>query len=655
MECNSFNTQKVYKQHFRNQVRIMMKDESIAALMANQLNVMFDKGRKLSSHDTGRPWVMIGLFVYSLACLLLLPISVSLCKKWETTRREKHFNIESKQNKDIEMVECEIIDDELGSEENQGRNSNGKDNENSPTFPQEQNIISRKQSHAKDGKYMPISNEEIECNCEANGDDSSLIVHRTRKLFDQMGGFLSKLADIATYDKETKRLIKLGTPFMISEVSEALFEALTIILISRFCQIDALSAYIASLTLVELSLTLIGGIGEAITTLCSHAIGAGNYKMAGAYAQISTILYVILSIPFLGMWWFFMDDCLQLFGLSETSVDIGTQYTKIVIFHYMLEGVYGALFVLLDVDGYENYTTLYGLFYGGFELILMWVLLATVDGFDLFWVGVTHLCVDIFLNSIFLGSAIWLGWFDPFWEGLVKTFSLTNKSAVMNVLSTAIPLSIGSLLETGEWQVLTIFAAVLGPIEVTAWGLMASIWELFEAATEGFAEAGSIRLAKHLGKGKTKPAKKCSGKALFIATCLSIVVTIMFYLSEDSIAAWLTDDETLQGMINSMIPFIAFGNIFMAFGTTSWALVGAQGRFRLGNIIAGIVSCFVTIPLAALFSFVLHLGLNGLIASIVVGYTTVSFCMSFVLLMSDWDAISMAIIKQNTEDDESNM
>ena len=40
-----------------------------------------------------------------------------------------------------------------------------------------------------------------------------------------------------------------------------------------------------------------------------------------------------------------------------------------------------------------------------------------------------------------------------------------NKEAVKNVVKTAIPLSLGSLLEYGEWQILTIFVAALGPAE----------------------------------------------------------------------------------------------------------------------------------------------------------------------------------------------
>jgi Na+-driven multidrug efflux pump len=80
---------------------------------------------------------------------------------------------------------------------------------------------------------------------------------------------------------------------------------------------------------------------------------------------------------------------------------------------------------------------------------------------------------------------------------IIPTLSSQNTNAVKYVLKTAIPLSIGSLLEYGEWEALTFFAAFLGPAEVAAWGILEAIWDLFESATEGLSEAGSIRLAFH--------------------------------------------------------------------------------------------------------------------------------------------------------------
>lgn len=50
-------------------------------------------------------------------------------------------------------------------------------------------------------------------------------------------------------------------------------------------------------------------------------------------------------------------------------------------------------------------------------------------------------------------------------QDLRRRLRWKNVSAVKYVLNTAISLTIGSLLEYGEWEVLTVFAAFLGPAE----------------------------------------------------------------------------------------------------------------------------------------------------------------------------------------------
>ncbi len=92
---------------------------------------------------------------------------------------------------------------------------------------------------------------------------------------------LNNLIRIANPDKETQRLLKLGVPLTIGAIFESLFEAICIILISRYLGVQALSAFVVAETMIGLSDTFIGGVGETLETLCSHAIGAQNYYLAG--------------------------------------------------------------------------------------------------------------------------------------------------------------------------------------------------------------------------------------------------------------------------------------------------------------------------------------------------------------------------------------
>ena len=187
---------------------------------------------------------------------------------------------------------------------------------------------------------------------------------------------------------------------------------------------------------------------------------------------------------------------------------------------------------------------------------------------------------------------------------------------------------------------------------MTAWGITEAIWDLFESATEGLGEAGSIRLAFHLGTGNIEAAKRSTWKSLFLSVCLAIVMSSVFFICGEHLSAWFTDDETLQDMINSMIPLVGVGSILMVFGMVSWSLVGAQGRYKLATCVSAVMSFCVTLPLGALFCVHFKFELDALVAAVVIGYSTTGLVLAYILLMSDWELISKTLREENEESDD---
>lgn len=210
---------------------------------------------------------------------------------------------------------------------------------------------------------------------------------------------------------------------------------------------------------------------------------------------------------------------------------------------------------------------------------------------------------------------------------------------------------------------------------------MESIWGLLEAFIEGFSNAGSVRLALHLGKGNIVQAKRSAWKSLFLVTALGLVISVIYAIIGDHIAVLFTSDETLQNMLKAMIPIICFGNVFQSFGSMAWCLVsemcvlfhiskifgivhfmmsnnmeskvGSQGRYHHATLISTTVTITVSVPLAAFFSLGMHFSLESLVAAMVIGYSTISMCLSYLLITSDWSYISKKVIEENEDSDSS--
>lgn len=222
-------------------------------------------------------------------------------------------------------------------------------------------------------------------------------------------------------------------------------------------------------------------------------------------------------------------------------------------------------------------------------------------------------------------------------------------------MRTAVPLSFGYLLEYGEWEVLTIFAAFLGPAEVAAWGILGSLWETFETLSKGIADGGEVRCAYHLGNSNPGMAQIAAYKSILLSVAASFFFTSILWMMGEDLAVWFTPDPTLQNMLADLLPLLGVGNITLTAGAVSWALVGAQARYRLATLVAFISSWGVTMPLAAILTYGFRFNLQGITCAVVIGYSVTCTILFYILLRSDWERISKHVVELNEEEDESSV
>jgi Na+-driven multidrug efflux pump len=102
-----------------------------------------------------------------------------------------------------------------------------------------------------------------------------------------------------------------------------------------------------------------------------------------------------------------------------------------------------------------------------------------------------------------------------------------------------------------QWEVLTIFASVMGPAEVAAWGMLGFVWDTFERITAGFADAAEVRIGFRMGAGQPHHAKLAAYKAMYMAVVVSLFSTGVLFILAGHLPRWLTPDPTLQKMVRT--------------------------------------------------------------------------------------------------------
>lgn len=219
------------------------------------------------------------------------------------------------------------------------------------------------------------------------------------------------------------------------------------------------------------------------------------------------------------------------------------------------------------------------------------------------------------------------------------------------MLKTSVSLSLGEMLTYSEWEFLSLIAQTLGPAEVTAWGILGTLWDIVEDVTESVADAAEVRCATLLGSGEPQKAKLSAYKSIYLGTFLALFLSSCVLIMGDDLPTWMTTDATLQRMVAELIPLFGIGNIALTLGTLAWTLVGSQGRYRLSTAIGFAGSWFVTMPLAVIFTIALNLDLQGQTAAVVIGYMVSGTVNSYLLFTSNWEKLSKEVREANVDVD----
>mmetsp|Transcript_3310 Transcript_3310/g.9402 ORF Transcript_3310/g.9402 Transcript_3310/m.9402 type:complete len:774 (+) Transcript_3310:3-2324(+) len=460
-----------------------------------------------------------------------------------------------------------------------------------------------------------------------------------------------RVVGIAEWDIETKKIVKLAIPYSLQAIIEGVGEIIEIALIGHYFGVNEANAVVIVGLFFSITEVLTYGFIEALGSLIPHAIGADNTKKAGNLITEATIWYILLSLPGIVLWFNVSEQAVLFFGFDDATARLAQRYVYVVGMESIVGGIDGSIYQVLDViekEKYSTWMTLIGnIMSNGMTLgLALWGL---DDIITLAYYQFALTAVFLFVNA---GIIAYTGWFSDFTKGIFS-MPFMDWEQTKIILKTAIPLGVAYLLTYGEWEVTTIFASHLGSAEVAAWGLFGYVWTVLEYISDGVADASEVRCGIHLGADFPERARLCAYKCIFLGILTSLVATsLLFIIAEDAVK-WITPDETLQRMMLEMMPLVGAGQIAMTTGVMSWAIIGAQGRYRLATTVQFFSSWGAAIPLSAVFTYVLNLNLQGLVGALTIGYTLAGTVNTYILMRSDWTKIAQIISERNADDDSS--
>ena len=199
------------------------------------------------------------------------------------------------------------------------------------------------------------------------------------------------------------------------------------------------------------------------------------------------------------------------------------------------------------------------------------------------------------------------------------------------------PMTTEAIIGNIEYTVFTVFAASQGTAEAATWILLSYVWSAVGIIPDSFSAAASCRLARIISNGEIKVAKMVSTQSMYIATCISIVCSILMYVFRHQFVWCLSLDETLEDMILQVIPYICLCYPFMTVGGTAMDLNDALHLYKRAMVSMALVTTFVMVPIGYVMTYIYNFNIEGLASAQCIGYTAAGVINIMFFMTADWD------------------
>ena len=320
-------------------------------------------------------------------------------------------------------------------------------------------------------------------------------------------------------------LIKFALPLMLSQLLQALYGAVDLIVVGHYGTTADFSAVATASQLMQGITGIIIGLTTGVTVLIGQAIGSGNGKRAGEISAGMTKLLIVISLVFFAVLTLFAPVALDLLKIPLAAKAAGTVYIRIC--------AAGVVFI-------SAYNAISGLFrgVGNSKMPLIFILIACVVNIigDIILVGVFKMGAAGAALATVLAQTVSVIFSVIYILKGGLPFKITKESfkargAVGRILKTGVPIALQDFLTRVSFLILTAILNSLGLVASASIGISEKLFLFLSIIPISFMSALSAFVAQNIGAGNRERAYKSlkiSVGISFIFGILTFVATFFF-------------------------------------------------------------------------------------------------------------------------------
>ena len=440
--------------------------------------------------------------------------------------------------------------------------------------------------------------------------------------------------DFTTMDIR-KAIVLLAIPMVLELSMESVFALVDIFFVNRWLGNHAVTAVGLTESVITIVYSLAIGISMSATAMVARRIGEKNTDGASEAAMQSILLAlaITLVVSIAGTW--FAPDILRLMAADETTINIGTGYTRIMM------GSSGVIMLLFLINGIFR-----GAGNAAIAMKSLWIAnIANIvlDPLFIGWLGLDGAAIATCIGRA-LGVAYQVYHLQ---KGtgqikLAKRHIKWNIPVMKTLAGIAAPGTLQFIIASGSWIVLARLVAETGQADASA-GYQTAIRVLifFILPAWGLSNAAATLVGQHLGAQQPQLAEK----AVQITTRYNIwfmaFVTVFFVAGAPWIIGFFTQDAGAVSHAVQALRIISMGYIFYGIGMVMANALNGAGDTRTPTIINFFGFWMFQVPFAWWLAKSLALGPVGVFIAIPVAETLIALAAWVVFRRGKWKLVQV--------------
>ncbi len=421
-----------------------------------------------------------------------------------------------------------------------------------------------------------------------------------------------------TQGSVVKQLLRFATPFLLSNLLQALYSVADMIIVGQFCGKTGITGVSIGSQINILVTGAAMGLSIGGTVMIAQYGGQKMFKEQRQTIGTMTTIYLILGAILTVVMLFLCDPLLMLLNTPESAYSEAANYYKICMLGIIFMFMYNAISGVLRGMG-DSKRPLYFVLIAAITNVVLDLLLVGKFGMasaGAAWATIIAQALSVIISLIYLAKKKFFAEYQ--WSDLK-----INKERLVPLFKIGLPSSIQSLVVSLSFLTLTALVNSLPNAEIASacQGIGGKINSFAILPGLAISSAISSMAGQNIGAGEFKRAKKTMYVGMVLAFAISVVVFILVNLFPEFLIRLFDSEPEVIETGARYLKLISFDYLFATIMFCFNGLAIGSGRTYIALINAIVNGIAVRVPLAYFLVKSMDMGFDGI--ALAMGFASV--------------------------------